>query len=59
MKGLTLTLHERDCLSTNSLFAADVFASLGGQIGTKGLGIRFFAEAYLMHEEKELELGLE
>lgn len=48
MNGLTLDPEERDLLSSNGKFAAEVFASLGGQIGTKGVRIQDFAKAYLI-----------
>ena len=52
MIGLALSPNEREALSTNEKFASEVFASLGGQIGTKGIGIRDFAIAHLIEENK-------
>jgi hypothetical protein len=46
--GLMLSPAERRALSGNAGFAADVFGSLGGQIGTSGVGIGEFVREYMV-----------
>lgn len=40
LNGMVLTREERRALGGKEGFAGDVFASVGGQIGVKGVGIR-------------------
>lgn len=51
MNSLLLSFSERENLGTNPQFASEVFASLGGQIGTKGITITDFARAYMVDED--------
>lgn len=51
MNSLPLTFSERENLGTNPQFASEVFGSLGGQLGTKGVGIMDFARAYMVEED--------
>jgi hypothetical protein len=46
--GLMLSPAERRALSGNAGFAANVFGSLGGQIGTSGVGIGEFVREYMV-----------
>ena len=51
MNSLLLSFSERENLGTNPQFASEVFGSLGGQIGTKGVGVMDFARAYMVEED--------
>ena len=55
MNGMTLSLKDREDLGANAAFAADVFASLGGQIGTRGVGVQELARQYLVEKVGEKE----
>lgn len=50
MNSLLLSFSERENLGTNPQFASEVFGSLGGQIGTKGVGIMDIARPYMLEE---------
>lgn len=51
MNGWTLGPRERLELGGCAQFAAEVFGSLGGQIGTKGVEVEDLARVYLVEEE--------